>query len=377
MSIRLYLRCAGTVGRWMAPGPKITGSPVCHERAQQPAHPADAGARPASSARTRTISASSRSPTSAARTSGRPVAARAVRRGHRDRGRERARAARRSRRARAPTRTSAPRPARRPRARRGRTRSSRDRRRLPGAYHAPYERQAEDSTPTRRSRPSSPSSGSTTGISRTAGSAASTTPTAGRRRSWRSTPSATCARPPWHHADLAVTWGKLWVKLATHSAGGITDKDFKLARKIEDTILWRPERRTARSTGRWASSCSRSSAGRTSSSRAHVVDALEVEHDALGLEQPLHACRSAASSSAPRRRARRAFDAVLLLEVVAAADALDADRVGGRVVDHDLAAPAQPLRRRICTPGRAGGEDRRVAVERGVELVARLPARRP
>lgn len=44
-----------------------------------------------------------------------------------------------------------------------------------------------------------------------------------------------------HHADLAVTWGKLWVKLATHSSGGITDKDFALARKIEDTVLWRPD----------------------------------------------------------------------------------------------------------------------------------------
>ena len=44
-----------------------------------------------------------------------------------------------------------------------------------------------------------------------------------------------------HHADLNVTWGKLWVKLATHSAGGITDKDFTLARKIEDTVLWRPD----------------------------------------------------------------------------------------------------------------------------------------
>jgi 4a-hydroxytetrahydrobiopterin dehydratase len=31
------------------------------------------------------------------------------------------------------------------------------------------------------------------------------------------------------------------VKLQTHSAGGITDKDFELARKIEDTVLWRPE----------------------------------------------------------------------------------------------------------------------------------------
>ena len=44
----------------------------------------------------------------------------------------------------------------------------------------------------------------------------------------------------WHHADLAVTWGKVWVKLKTHSAGGITDKDFALARKIEDLVLWRP-----------------------------------------------------------------------------------------------------------------------------------------
>ena len=39
----------------------------------------------------------------------------------------------------------------------------------------------------------------------------------------------------WHHADLAVTWGKLWVKLKTHDAGGITDKDFELARKIEES----------------------------------------------------------------------------------------------------------------------------------------------
>ena len=44
----------------------------------------------------------------------------------------------------------------------------------------------------------------------------------------------------YHHADLAVTYAKLWVKLQTHSAGGITDKDFLLARKIEDVVLWRP-----------------------------------------------------------------------------------------------------------------------------------------
>jgi 4a-hydroxytetrahydrobiopterin dehydratase len=44
----------------------------------------------------------------------------------------------------------------------------------------------------------------------------------------------------WHHADLSVTWGKLWVKLNTHSEGGITDKDFALARKIDEVVLWRP-----------------------------------------------------------------------------------------------------------------------------------------
>ena len=45
----------------------------------------------------------------------------------------------------------------------------------------------------------------------------------------------------YHHADLAVTWGKLWVKLQNHAAGGITDKDFAVARQIEDTVLWRPD----------------------------------------------------------------------------------------------------------------------------------------
>jgi 4a-hydroxytetrahydrobiopterin dehydratase len=45
----------------------------------------------------------------------------------------------------------------------------------------------------------------------------------------------------WHHADLSVSWGKITIKLRTHSAGGITDKDFALARKIEEVIYWRPE----------------------------------------------------------------------------------------------------------------------------------------
>ena len=48
------------------------------------------------------------------------------------------------------------------------------------------------------------------------------------------------AEAAYHHPDLAVTWGKVWVKLKTHSAGGITDKDFALAKKIEEVALWRP-----------------------------------------------------------------------------------------------------------------------------------------
>ena len=41
-----------------------------------------------------------------------------------------------------------------------------------------------------------------------------------------------------HHPDLEVHWGSVGVALSTHSAGGITDKDFELARVIEQTVLW-------------------------------------------------------------------------------------------------------------------------------------------
>jgi 4a-hydroxytetrahydrobiopterin dehydratase len=44
----------------------------------------------------------------------------------------------------------------------------------------------------------------------------------------------------WHHPDLSVSWAKVTVKLMTHSENGITDKDFELAKKIEEVALWRP-----------------------------------------------------------------------------------------------------------------------------------------
>jgi len=43
-----------------------------------------------------------------------------------------------------------------------------------------------------------------------------------------------------HHADLTVTWPSVAVALSTHSAGGITAKDFEVAALIEAQITWRP-----------------------------------------------------------------------------------------------------------------------------------------
>ncbi len=49
----------------------------------------------------------------------------------------------------------------------------------------------------------------------------------------------------WHHPDLEVTWGKVWVKLRTHASGGITDRDFDMAKMIEKAAVWRPEEGSA------------------------------------------------------------------------------------------------------------------------------------
>ncbi len=46
------------------------------------------------------------------------------------------------------------------------------------------------------------------------------------------------AEAAWHHPDLTVSYAFVIVKLVTHSAKGITDKDFALARKIEELIQW-------------------------------------------------------------------------------------------------------------------------------------------
>jgi len=48
------------------------------------------------------------------------------------------------------------------------------------------------------------------------------------------------AEAAWHHPDLTVSYAFVTVKLQTHDAKGITDKDFELAKKIEDVVMWRP-----------------------------------------------------------------------------------------------------------------------------------------
>ncbi len=48
------------------------------------------------------------------------------------------------------------------------------------------------------------------------------------------------AEAAWHHPDLTVSYASVIVKLMTHTAKGVTDKDFALARKIEEVIQWQP-----------------------------------------------------------------------------------------------------------------------------------------
>ncbi len=63
--------------------------------------------------------------------------------------------------------------------------------------------------------------------------------------SWKSTMMVVTtvghlAEAAWHHPDLTVSYAFVIVKLCTHDAKGITDKDFELAAKIESVIAWQP-----------------------------------------------------------------------------------------------------------------------------------------
>ena len=48
------------------------------------------------------------------------------------------------------------------------------------------------------------------------------------------------AEAAFHHPDLSVSYAFVIVKLVTHSEKGVTNKDFELASKIEEVIMWQP-----------------------------------------------------------------------------------------------------------------------------------------
>ncbi len=48
------------------------------------------------------------------------------------------------------------------------------------------------------------------------------------------------AEAAWHHPDITASYAWVEVRLMTHTAKGITDKDFELARKIEEVVQWQP-----------------------------------------------------------------------------------------------------------------------------------------
>jgi 4a-hydroxytetrahydrobiopterin dehydratase len=50
------------------------------------------------------------------------------------------------------------------------------------------------------------------------------------------------AEAAWHHPDITASYAWVEVRLMNHAAKGITDKDFELAKKIEQVVEWQPGR---------------------------------------------------------------------------------------------------------------------------------------
>ena len=44
---------------------------------------------------------------------------------------------------------------------------------------------------------------------------------------------AELAEQAWHHPDIDIRWNKVTLTLSTHDQGGLTEKDFDLARKFD------------------------------------------------------------------------------------------------------------------------------------------------
>ena len=66
-----------------------------------------------------------------------------------------------------------------------------------------------------------------------------------RTHSWKATLMVAntvghLAEAAWHHPDMTLSYAWVEVRLMTHSAKGITERDFALARKIEEVVGWQP-----------------------------------------------------------------------------------------------------------------------------------------
>ncbi len=66
-----------------------------------------------------------------------------------------------------------------------------------------------------------------------------------RTHSWKSTLMVInavghLAEAAWHHPDITASYAWVEVRLMTHTAKGITGKDFALAKKIEEVVSWQP-----------------------------------------------------------------------------------------------------------------------------------------
>lgn len=44
---------------------------------------------------------------------------------------------------------------------------------------------------------------------------------------------AQLAEKAWHHPDIDIRWNKVVLTLSTHDEGGLTQKDFKLAKQFD------------------------------------------------------------------------------------------------------------------------------------------------
>ncbi len=47
---------------------------------------------------------------------------------------------------------------------------------------------------------------------------------------------ARVAEKAWHHPDIDIRWNKVTLTLTTHDEGGLTEKDFDLARKFDAKV---------------------------------------------------------------------------------------------------------------------------------------------